>query len=464
MSTDPTAPPPAGGPDGPPPDPNRIDWSGPRFAALVAAAAGAALYLGVGLANLSAAHDEAEAHAAKQRFASAYLTGYTYWLSLPIGAMALLLIGYLAKTSWARLLRRFLEAASRTWVLLALLFVPLAASTFSKDFSPYWWTDPYAVHTAPADANPNAGVAAADKHGQALAGSRVMVEKAVHHEREARERGTLSFLSPKAFVGVGVVLFAIWGTMITVLNGWARQAQGDRATVDRYLDKLNKLGGPGLIVFALTITVGSTQWVMSVEPAWSSTMFPVIFAVNQFLTCYALCLALFLLVVWKPPVSTVVRQKFLLDMGTLLLAFTMFWSYTSFSQYMLIWIGNLPEEIPFYLKRSAGGWWYVSAALCVFHFAVPFLLLLFRDIKSKPNRLRGVATYLLVICAIDVVWWLAPFAPFSGSVPPWLMDVGAILAVGGVWGLFFFHQLRQRPILPTDETYLLPEGHDHGHH
>jgi uncharacterized membrane protein len=463
VSTDPTAPP-ANGLNGPPPDPNRIEWSGlTRFAGL-AAVAGVVLYAAVGFANLSSASDEVTKHAAKQRFASAYLTGFTYWLSLPIGAMALLLIGYLAKTSWARLLRRFLEAASRTWVLLFLLFVPLAAASFSHDFSPYWWTDPEGAHVPHTEANPNALLDANDKHGQAMAGSAVMVAKAVEHEREARQKGTFSFLSPKAFVGVGLVLFAIWGTMIAVLNGWGRQAQGDRASVDRALDKLNKFGGPGLIVYALTITVASTQWVMSVEPAWSSTMFPVIFAVNQFLTAYALCLSLFLLIASRPPVSTVLRPKFQLDMGTLLLAFTMFWSYTSFSQFMLVWIGNLPEEIPFYLKRSAGGWWYVSAVLCVFHFAVPFLLLLFRDIKLKPNRLRGVATYLLVICAIDVVWWLAPFAPFTGSVPSWLMDVGAVLGIGGVWGLFFFYQLRQRPILPTDETYLLPEGHDHGHH
>jgi magnesium-transporting ATPase (P-type) len=203
---------------------------------------------------------------------------------------------------------------------------------------------------------------------------------------------------------------------------------------------------------------------MSVEPGWSSTMFPVIFAVNQFLTALAFSLMLFLVIASRPPVKDVMRPKFQLDMATLMLALTLFWTYTSFSQFMLIWVGNLPEEIPFYLKRSAGGWWWVSAALAVFHFALPFLVLLFRDIKLHPVRLRVVAAYLLIVCALDVVWWNAPAqepGPFSLA---WLMDVGAIAAVGGVWGLYFFMQLKQRSILAKDETYLLPEGHHHEQH
>jgi hypothetical protein len=142
----------------------------------------------------------------------------------------------------------------------------------------------------------------------------------------------------------------------------------------------------------------------------------------------------------------------------------MFWSYTSFSQFMLVWIGNLPEEIPFFLRRSAGEWWYVSAALCVFHFALPFLLLLFRNIKLHPTRLRYVAVYLLVICAIDVTWWVAPSFPESGFFPAVLMDVGAIVGVGGVWGMFFIYQLKKYPLLPSSELYRLPEGHSHEHH
>jgi hypothetical protein len=266
---------------------------------------------------------------------------------------------------------------------------------------------------------------------------------------------------------VGAVLFLIWGVMIFFLNKWGQEAADatTREGVEAALTKANKLGGPGLIIYAITITAGATQWVMSVEPSWASTMFPVIFAVNQFLTAFAFCLALFLLIVGRPPFAAVMRPKFQLDMGTLLLAFTMFWSYTSFSQFMLVWIGNLPEEIPFFLRRSEGGWWWVSAALCVFHFAVPFLLLLFRDIKLHPVRLRVVAVYLLFICALDVTWWVAPsFNSPGSSFPAWLIDVGAIAGFGGVWGLYFVWELKKRPLLPASEVYRLPEGHHHEHH
>jgi ABC-type cobalamin transport system permease subunit len=136
---------------------------------------------------------------------------------------------------------------------------------------------------------------------------------------------------------------------------------------------------------------------------------------------------------------------------------------------MLVWIGNLPEEIPFFLKRSnheghASGWWYVSAALIALHFALPFLLLLFRNIKLHPVRLRVVAVYLAIICAVDVTWWIAPSAQPHGNVPTWLMDVGAIMGVGGVWGLYFIHQLSKRPLFPDNQAFLLPEGHHHATH
>ena len=269
---------------------------------------------------------------------------------------------------------------------------------------------------------------------------------------------------------MGIALFVIWGGFIFFLNKWGEAATDrDSRVVDRNLEKLSNLSGPGLIIFAITSTVAASQWVMSLEPGWSSTMFPVIFAVNQFLTCFAFCLALFLLLAGRPPFVDKMRPKFQLDMGTLMLAFTLFWSYTSFSQFMLVWIGNLPEEIPFFLKRSnmegdRSGWWYVSAALIALHFALPFLLLLFRSIKLHPVRLRIVAVYLVCICAVDVIWWIAPSAPSSHGFPSWLMDVGAILGVGGLWGLYFLYQLRQRPLFPDNQAFLLPEGHHHEQH
>lgn len=462
MSTEPAATP-AVPPNGSTtPEPNWPNYT--RYAA-VAAVAGVIIYLVAGFANLSAAPGSEAHEIAKKRFALAYLTGYIYWFSLPLGGLSLLMIGYLVKASWGLLLRRPMEAAIRTLPLWVLLFIPMIIFASSKEYSPYFWTAPEKTHL-PEGHDSAMPDAAMNKRDQTIRAGEAMIRKAVNHERELRQKGNFGFLSLPAFIGVGVVLFAIWGALAFFLNKWGKEASDETNTakVDAALFRMERLSGPGIIIYAITITAASTQWVMSLEPGWASTMFPVIFAVNQFLTAFAFCLAMLLLWASQAPLKNAMRPKFQLDMGTLLLAFTLFWSYTSFSQFMLVWIGNLPEEIPFFLKRSAGGWYYVSAVLIAFHFALPFLLLLFRDIKLHPVRLRVVAVYLLIICAVDVMWWIEPSTPHEGNFPFWVMDLGAIMGIGGIWGLAWIWQLKQRPLLPASQVFLLPEGHQHEHH
>jgi hypothetical protein len=445
--------------------------------ALIAAIGGFAMYLAAGYSNhntaarvpddssyAEVASSEVAKHIAKQRFATAYLSGFIYWLSIPLGGMALLMIGYLAKSSWGLLLRRPMEAAIRTLPLWFLLFLPLVAFSWSDHYSPYFWTDVWN------ERSPNKELteipdSTLDRRTQTIQAGKLMIDRAIRHETRLRQEGNLGFLTKPAFLGVGILLFLIWGTMIFFLSKWGNDASDETNTakVDHALHRLGQISGPGLIIYAITITAASSQWVMSLQPGWASTMFPVIFAINQFLTCLAFCVALFLLFASQSPLKEVMRPKFQLDMATLLLALTLFWSYTSFSQFMLVWIGNLPEEIPFFLKRSAGGWWYVSAGLIALHFALPFLLLLFRDIKQHPVRLRMVAIFLLVICAIDVVWWIEPTHPHDGYFPFYFMDAGAILGIGGVFGLVWIWQLKKRPLIPASQVFLLPEGH-HEHH
>ena len=469
-TSDPTAPAPA--------FPEHPNWAGPRRLALLAAVVGLAVYGVAGGINLASA-GSAHSHEATGQFFLSWTVGWVYWVSITLGAMGLLFIHYLAKTSWGLLLKKLLEAATRTLPLMAVLFVPIAATAFLKEYTPYWWVDPQEtmvteeMHAAqkrydeylaqqargePAKLNPTDG-------------SLVLQKRAVEHELEERRHGTFGYLSPAGFVGLSVAYFLIFGAFIFFLNKWGKAADDSPANVDATLKKGTNIGGPGLIVYALVGTSACTQWVMSLEPSWASTMFPVIYTVNQLLMTLAFCVACFMtLVLSGPPVyAKVIRLKFKIDMGSFLLALTLFWSYTSFSQMMLIWIGNLPEEIPYYLKRSAGGWWWVSAFLVVFHFAFPFIILLFRDVKGNPKRLRFMAIYILVVCAVDVVWWIEPTARHDGQPLFWVMDVGAILGIGGVWGLVFVSQLKKRRLLPMNELYMLPAGHDdhdhaHGDH
>lgn len=455
--------------------PDHPDWSGPTRAAALSAVVGLVIFLGAGFANyghantVTGAEKEEAVHAAIAQFFLSWSVGWVFWLALPVGGMALLFIHHLAKSSWGRLLSRLLEAATKTLPLMVLLFVPLAIGVYSGHSSQYWWAKPDAY----GDGKPAAAAATVAEGGGPLSDAErrekqvkayeAAVKKAVQHEREERKKGTWGFLTQPFWLAASVAYFAIWGTFIFFLNKWSEEAASDPLKVERALKKAENISGPGLIVYAITITAAVSHWVMSLETAWASTMFPVIFAVESFLIALAFCLALFLTLAEKPPLKTVLRQKFQLDMGTLMLAFTLFWSYTSFSQMMLIWIGNLPEEIPYYLKRSnATAWWWVSAGLIVFHFALPFLLLLFRDIKKHPKRLRAVAVYLLIVCAVDVAWWIEPVV--EHHTPYFIgMDVGALLAVGGLWGLGFLYFLKKRPLLPVNQLYMLPEGHDEHH-
>lgn len=474
--------------DNPPATPPPADlWAGPTKFAGIAAVAGLALYGVGGVLYMGLPHDTAHHDpypGVVRQFLVSWLAGWTFWLSLPMGALALLMIHYLVKTSWGLLLRRPLEAASRTLPLLAVLFLPIVIGAFLHGGqSAYWWSDAeHAGASHDQEAKDKKEAAAKEpeagqddritlKWKERMAAAEGQVHKAHLHEQEARRKGTFSFLSAPAMVGVFAVCFLIWGLMIRYLNqqGEVSDAVIGQGTpeqqwekVDAAREALNRFSGPGLIIFALTTTAAATQWTMSLEPGWASTMFPVIYAVNQFLVCFAFCLVVFLSLAGREPFKSSLRPKFQIDMGSLMLAFTLFWSYTSFSQMMLIWIGNLPEEIPFYLKRSSPGWWAVSAGLIVFHFAVPFLLLLFRDIKLHPYRLRAMACYLLVVCAVDVVWWVSPTYPHASPVYV-LMDVGAVVGIGGVWGLVFLSILKKRPLLPVNELYYLPEGHSEHH-
>jgi FtsH-binding integral membrane protein len=347
--------------------------------------------------------------------------------------MTLLNIQYLTGGKWGVYLRKFFEASTRTLPLMALLFLPVLIAPFLRQEAPYWWapgTESELYRALPEGSN--------DQKGMLF-----RFEK---------------FLNPVAFAVCNIIWFAIWLGIIHVMNKWSQEAERDRDPVKR--SWLRKLAGPAIITYALTLTFACTHWVVSLEPTWASTMFPVIFAVNQLLASLALCLAVLLWLSPYPPLSHYVRPNEQIHMGSLTLALTLFWTYISFAQLLLVWVANLPEEQGFYLKRSREGWQVVAWALAIFHFFAPFVLLLNRRVKENPVALRRVCLMLVAICAVDVFWWIAPSASHEGRYFWWLMDLGALAGVGGLWAWMFLGQLRSGPLLPVHETYLV-EGHNH---
>jgi len=403
-----------------------VEWEKLQRLALLAGVIGIGVYAVMGLT-----HSVVADIGGKRQFFLSWLVAWVFWLSLPVGCMAWLAITYLTGASYGVLLSRLFEAATRTLPLMMLLFVPLALSVLSEGFSPYPWSK--------------------------SASDLVTGEDAI----QELQKKFNDWCNAPGFLLRAVIYFAIWGTLIFFFNKWSKQVEQTNDLKARRFTE--NMAGPTIFCFCLCNMFASTDFVMSIELSWFSTMFPLIYCINQLLTCLTFCVAVFLTFSTRPDVAKALRPKFQIDMGSMTLALTLVWSYMSFCQFLLVWVGNLPEEIPYPLKRINGGWQYVARTLCVFHFAVPFLLLLFRDVKLHPKRLRAVAIGIMIVCALDVIWWLEPAYEHDAAMPLYLlMDVAAIVAFGGIWGYYFLSQLKKYPLLPTNYLGQLP-GAGHGH-
>jgi hypothetical protein len=381
-------------------------WQRMRQRALVAAGAGAAFFaiIGTVLAFTDGVTNP-------RQFFQSYLVAFTYWVSVPLGCLVVLMVQHLTGGAWGLVLRRVLEAGARTLALLAALFVPLLFGLSSL----YLWTQP----------------------------------------GEVPEDKASLYLNVPFFVVRSAGYFAVWLAFVVLLTRGSAEPEGQASSGRQR--RFARVSGPGLIVYGLTITFASIDWVMSLEPNWSSTIYPVMFAVGQLLTGFTFALAVLLLLAERPPLADVLNRRHLRDLGSLLLAFVMMWAYIAFSQFLLVWVGNLEEEIPWYLRRLRGGWEWLALTLVLFHFVLPFLLLLSSDVKTNSRTLAKVAIALLVVRFLDVFWWIEPAYPHEGQYFFWLLDLSATAALGGVCGWWFLGQLRQKPVLPLDDPYL-PEA------
>jgi len=392
-----------------------------------------------------------------------YLTGFVFWMIIGFGSVFFLCVQYVTGGRWGILLRRSLEAnAKNIYTLGFFLFIPVAVSMAAGANSMYWWARPEAEHERHEPPAP--------QNNQADRFNNVRPDVNVDEDKKKEEwlnpagsaHGNPIGAIPRGFLYIG---------MFTALFLWmwrnAKTAEEnpDLAVAAAARNRQKYPASVGLFVFAITMTFIATDWVMSLEPSFNASMFPVIMFDDAAVTSYAVGLLFLLWLKRKgdPRFQHLFPATEQIHLGSLLLAFTLAWTYFNFSQYMLIWIGNLPEEIPYYLKRTREGWgWYAGLAV-VFHFPIPFLLLLFRRVKSNAVVLRNISIMLIVVVFIDVLWWTAPSMSHA-SFPKfyWLMDVAATVSVGGFWMTAYFWRLRQYPLLPTREVYLL-EAYHHGH-
>ncbi len=340
------------------------------------------------------------------QFFRSYLVGFLFWLGIPLGCLAILLLQYLTGGDWGLVIRRPLEAATRTLPLGLLLFMPLAFGMRRV----YEWTSGEALPPHKAD-----------------------------------------YLTIHFFLVRAGVYFAIWLTLAWLANHWSRrQDENSDAQSKR---KLTMLAGPGIILYGLAVSFAAVDWIMSLDPSWYSSIFGMLIMGGQLVSGMAMMIATLVVVGREEPMADVYQSRHFHDLGKLLFAFVMVWAYFSVSQLIIIWSGNLPEEIPWYTVRMATGWRVIGLLVVVLHFVLPFSLLLSRDLKQRPARLVWVAVVLLAARVVDIYWLTAPeFWP--GGIHLHWMDALIPAGIGGIWLSYYARQLRQMPLLPLGDRSL----------
>lgn len=338
------------------------------------------------------------------QFFQSYLFAYVFWLGIALGCLGIVMLHNLSGGGWGVEIRGLLEAGMNTMPLMALLFVPLIFGMGDL----YEWT-----------------------HSEAVAKDALLQHKT-------------GYLNLPFFLIRAAIYFALWIGAAMLMTRWSAQArQLDPAAQAR----LRGVSGPGLVVYVLTITFASIDWIMSLEPHWYSTIFGVHFLGGHGLAALAFTI-LFSAILWRDaPEPRHISLARRLDLGNLLLGFVMLWAYFTLSQWLIIWSGNLPEEAVWYTHRSQGGWEWLPRLLVVFHFVVPFLLLLSRRNKQSAALLAAIAAAILFMRLIDVFWFTAPaFRP--GDLSLHWMDIAAPIGLGGIWLAGFLWQLQRLPAAP----------------
>jgi len=359
-----------------------------------------------------------------------WLLGLMLTFGFAVGGLALLMVQYLSGGKWGLLLRRPLEAMSRTLPLVFVYWVVVALSLKKL----YLWA---AVDD----------VTAALKSG--------WINEVQAHAIEFKR----PMLNPTAFVVTGLVCFAIWGYYTWRLNslGLERDAASP-ATTPEWIKRFENISGPGVIVYAITMSAAAVYWIMSLDPTWYSSVYGLLFLVGQGYQVLALSIIIAVSLSKGEPFKTILRQTEQHDLGKFTFAFVMLNIYLAFSQFLIIWSGNLPEEIPWYLDRFMGGWGVIITLDFLFHWLIPFTLLLSRDLKRNKKRLVRVCQWMIFAKAFDLFWLIEPNFKdaarnlhFSWGI---LEYVAVPAAMTAFWAAYYCMQLKTRPLVQTNDPHV----------
>lgn len=341
-------------------------------------------------------------------FLQSYLFGYLFWMGLTLGCLGILILHHLVSGAWGHVVQRYVESGAKTLPFMAILFVPILLGLNQL----YPWTNHEFVLT---------------NH---------VVEKKI------------GYLNVPFFIARQVGYFLLWTAVAYWLSGKSRgQDQKPDARITR---QMKIFSGPAMVAFVLTMTLSAVDWMMSLEPEWYSTMYGIGRIVGAVLTALAFCI---LLVRWlgdKKPLVDILTTRHFHHLGNLMMAFTILWAYVAFSEFLIIWSGNLPEDNMWHLRRMSPGWNIFAVILILGQFAIPFALLLSRGLKRHIIPLSRIAVAILLMRFVDLYWLIYP--AFNEHQPQfsWLTCV-APLAIGGIWMWLFIFNLKKLPLLPLND-------------
>jgi hypothetical protein len=362
-------------------------------------------------------------------FYRAYLLGFMCWLGVALGSMAIVMIRHLTGGGWGTVIRRILGAAMRTLPVLAILFIPIIIAVGQHRLYP--WAMPLE--------------SIQDTH--------------IREHLEKHSFIKASYLNFSGFFIRAIIYFAIWNVLSFLLSKWSKQT--DHAGAPDNSGRFKAVAGPGLILYGFTISFAAIDWVMSLDPSWISTIFGLLILIGEVLSAMCFAVVVERILFNYKPMSEMLTPDFVHDHGKWMLTFIMVWAYFSFSQWLIIWAGNLPAEITFYLKRLSNGWGSIGLFLVLFHFAIPFALLLSRPFKRDIRKLVWLAVWMMLMRYLDLFWIIEP--NFSRTLNITIADIVVPIAIGGIWLWYFFRNLAALPLLPAydpDAHEVLQPAHD----
>jgi hypothetical protein len=347
----------------------------------------------------------------RQDFFRAYLPSYLFWFSIVAGSLGVLMLQYMTGGEWGLMIRRPLGASARTMWLMAVLFIPILIGV--RDLFP-WANEEWA-------------------------------------RKDPVVSLKLGWLNVTRFTWFSILLFVIWIVWAWQLRYWSQKFYQDRSPETDLVRR--RWAGAGLPMIVLTLTFASIDWMMSLEPKWMSAMYGITFTVGCALSAFAFVTFFLSQLARTNAMAGILKPSHLRDLGNLLFAFVMFYAYTAFSEYLLMWYANLHEEIPHYLVRQHGTWGVLAMLLVLFHFFLPFFMLLMRAIKDRPESIAVVTVIIIVMRYVAIVWLVTPSWYGEHFHYSWI-DLTSLIGIGGVWMFAFIQQLKGQTIIPIHETWV----------